>query len=70
MLGRRRNIAGIGLTCVIRAYATDNSIGRRIDGSSFPGLVTRVEIGHIRIGTAGYGRSKSCGWGSSLSQRT
>jgi hypothetical protein len=41
-----------------------------IEGSSFSGLVTRVEIGHIRIGSDGNGRIKSCGSGSSLSQRT
>jgi hypothetical protein len=32
-------------------YAADNSIGSRIEGSSFSGLLTRVEIGHIRIGS-------------------
>jgi hypothetical protein len=42
-----------------------NSIGSRIDGSSFSGLLTRVEIGHIRIGSEGYGRIKSLGSGSS-----
>jgi hypothetical protein len=41
------------------AYATDNSIGSTIEGSSFSGLLTRVEIGHIRIGWAGNGRIKS-----------
>jgi hypothetical protein len=30
-----------------------NSIGSAIEGSSFSGLLTRVEIGHIRIGSAG-----------------
>jgi hypothetical protein len=30
-------------------------IGSTIDGSSFSGLLTRVEIGHIRIGPAGAG---------------
>jgi hypothetical protein len=33
-----------------------NSIGSTIEGSSFSGLLTRVEIGHIRIGSAGNGR--------------
>jgi hypothetical protein len=28
-------------------------MGSRIEGSSFAGLLTRVEIGHIRIGWAG-----------------
>ena len=34
------------------------------------GLLTRVEIGHIRIGSAGNGRIRSRGSASSLSQRT
>src|SRR5438105_11995477 len=42
--------------------------GRLIDGSSFSGLLTRVEIGHIRIRSAGNGRIKSRGSGSSPSQ--
>ena len=50
-------------------YAADNLIGSTIDGSSFSGLFTRVEIGHIRIGSAGNGTIKSRGSGSSLSQR-
>jgi hypothetical protein len=37
----------------------------KIDGSSFSGLFTRVEIGHIRIGPAGNGRIKSRGSSSS-----
>jgi len=40
-----------------------------MEGSSFSGLLTLVEIGHIRIGAAGIGRIKSRGFGSSLSQR-
>ena len=40
-------------------YAADSSIGLRIEGSSFSGLLTRVEVGHIRIGSAGNGRIKS-----------
>ena len=44
-------------------YAADNSIGSTIEGSSFSGLLTRVEIGHIRIGSAGNGRISSCGSG-------
>jgi hypothetical protein len=51
-------------------YAADNSIGSRIEGSSFSGLLTRVEIGHIRIGSAGNGPIRSRGSYSSLSQRT
>jgi hypothetical protein len=46
-----------------------NSICSRIEGSSFPGLFTRVEIGHIRIGSDGKGVIRSRGPGSSLSQR-
>ena len=38
-------------------------MGSTIDGSSFSGLLTRVEIGHIRIGSAGNGRIKSRGSG-------
>jgi hypothetical protein len=30
-------------------------MGSTIDGSSFSGLLTRVEIGHMRIGSAGNG---------------
>jgi hypothetical protein len=37
----------------------DDIIGSIIDGSSLSGLLTRVEIGHIRIGSAGNGRIKS-----------
>jgi hypothetical protein len=52
-------------------YATEtfNVMGSMIEGSSFSGLFTRVEIGHIRIGSDGKGRIKSRGSGSSLSQR-
>jgi hypothetical protein len=32
-------------------------------------LFTRVDIGHIRIGSAGNGRNRSRGSGSSLSHR-
>jgi hypothetical protein len=56
---------------VVRPYAAEvaNSIGSTIEGLSFSGLLTRVEIGHIRIGSAGNGRIKSPGSGSSPSQR-
>ena len=37
------------------AAEVTNSIGSMIDGSSFSGLFTRVEIGHIRIGSEGKG---------------
>ena len=43
-------------------------MGSTIDGSSFSGLLTRVEIGYIRRGSAGNGRINSRGSGSSLSQ--
>jgi hypothetical protein len=33
----------------------------RIDASSFSGLFTRVEIGHVVIGSAGNVKSRSCG---------
>ncbi len=44
--------------------------GSTIDGSSFSGLLTRVEIGHMRIGPAGNGRINSRGSASSLNHRT
>jgi hypothetical protein len=47
-----------------------SSIGSTIEGSSFSGLLTRVEIGHMRIRSAANGRIKSRGSGSSPSQRT
>jgi hypothetical protein len=40
-------------------YAANNSTGSTIDGSSFSGLLTRVEIGHICIGSARNSRIKS-----------
>jgi hypothetical protein len=43
------------------AVAALSSIGSTIEGSSFSGLLTLVEIGHIRIGSAGNGRIKSRG---------
>ena len=36
-----------------------SSIGSTIEGSSFSGLLTPVEIGHIRIKSEGNGRIKS-----------
>jgi hypothetical protein len=54
----------------LRLYGSlDRLIGSTIEGSSFSGLLTRVEIGHIRIGSAGNGLIRSPGSGSSLSQR-
>ncbi len=37
-----------------------------IEGSSFSGLLTRVEIGDMRIRSAGKGRIKSRGWGEAF----
>jgi hypothetical protein len=39
-------------------------IGSRIVGSSLSGLLTRVEIGHIVMGSLGYGTNRSRGSGS------
>jgi hypothetical protein len=36
-------------------------MGSRIEGSSFSGLFTRVEIGHMRIGSAGTAASDRAG---------
>jgi hypothetical protein len=54
-----------------RGYAANeaNENGSMIDGSSFSDLLTRVEIGDIRIGSAGCGRSKPCGSVATPSQR-
>jgi hypothetical protein len=49
----------------VGVHAADNSIGSTIDGSSFSGLLTRFEIGHIRIGSAGNRRIRSRGSGFS-----
>jgi hypothetical protein len=40
-----------------------------IEGSSFSGLLTRVDIGHMRIGSEANGRIKSRTSASSPSQR-
>ena len=58
-----RNIA----RCIDQA--ADSSTGSTIEGSSLSGLLTRVEIRHRRIGSAGNGRIRSCGSGPSPSQR-
>jgi hypothetical protein len=54
---------------VLYAAEVSNAIGSTIEGSSFSGLLARIEIGHIRIGSAGKGLIRSRGSGSSLSQR-
>ena len=55
--------------CGPYAASVATSIGSTIAASSFSGLLTRVEIGHIRIGAAGNGRIRSRGSASSPSQR-
>ena len=55
MFGNKRTAS------LVYATAMANSIGSTIDGSSFSGLLTWVEIGHIRIGSAGKGRINSRG---------
>jgi hypothetical protein len=56
--------------CIGYAASVAIRIGSIMEGSSFSGLLTRVEIGHIRIKSAGKGRIRSRGSGSSPSQRT
>lgn len=64
-------ISGIGGDALAACYAeAASSIGSMMNGSSFSGLLTRGEIGHIRIGSAANGRIRSLGSGSSPSQRT
>jgi hypothetical protein len=52
------------------AASVAGSMGSKIERSSFSGLLTRVEIAHIRSSSAGKGRIRSRGSGSSPSQRT
>jgi len=54
-----------------RTYAASlpKSMGSIIKGSSFSGLFTRLDIGHIRIRPAEKGRISWRGSGSSLSHR-
>ena len=49
-LAQRHSDVSFGKSFGSGSYAADNLIGSTIDGSSFSGLFTRVEIGHIRIG--------------------
>jgi hypothetical protein len=52
------------------AHTSDNSVVRsKSDGSSFSGLFTRVEIGHMVIGSEGQVMRRSRGSGSALSQQ-
>jgi len=44
-----------------QAASIVSSIGSTIDGSSFSGLLTRVDIGHIRIRSAGNGPHRVAG---------
>jgi len=46
--------------------ASGTAIGSAIDASSFSSLLTDVEIGHTRTGSAGNDRISSCGSRSSL----
>jgi hypothetical protein len=57
--GISRQMIVISMTCPDdqdEAAVRASWIGSTIEGSSFSGLLTRVEIGHIRIGSAGNGR--------------
>ena len=77
--GHFRTAAAAALCCLVghfsghvsSTYAASgaSSIGSTIERSSFSGLLTRVEIGHMRIRSAANGRIKSHGSGSSLTQR-
>jgi hypothetical protein len=73
--GRRHKTAGDRNLAVVpvqrRHYAASlaNWTGSMIDGSSFSGLLTRVEIGQIHMRPAGKERIRSRGSGSSLSHR-
>ena len=53
----------------VHAASVFDLIGSRIEESSFSGLLTRVEISHIRIRSAGKDRTRERGSASSLSQR-
>jgi hypothetical protein len=44
-----------------QAASVASSIGSTIEASSFSGLLTRVDIGHIRNSSAGNGRIRSLG---------
>ena len=67
---RTQNLPGISAPPFDYSALTGQCDRSTIDLSSFSGLLTRVEIGHIRIGSAGNCRIKSRGSGSSPSQRT
>ena len=47
-----------------RSFLSGTSTGSKMDGSSFSGLFTFVEIGHIVMGSEGKGTSRSRGSGS------
>jgi hypothetical protein len=67
IFGAGRNSAGAALASVLWQHSTEgrtsveNWIGSAIEGSSFSGLLTRVEIGHKRIGSAGKAASSHAG---------
>jgi hypothetical protein len=44
-------------------FCRQGSLTGAVEGSSFSGLLTHVDMGHIRVGSAGYGRIKSSGSG-------
>jgi hypothetical protein len=49
-------VASCSCRSFIYATSVASSIGLTIEGSSFSGLLTRGEVGHMRIGLAGKGR--------------
>ena len=57
----RQPAQAVSSYCNALRTAVANSIGSTMDGSSFSGLLTRVEIGQIRMGLAGNGRINSRG---------
>jgi malonyl CoA-acyl carrier protein transacylase len=51
--GKPTSMSRAGRLLSFYAPEAASLIGSRIEGSSFSGLLTRVEIGHIRFGSAG-----------------
>jgi hypothetical protein len=71
-MGETHGIPGVLAPSIRQA---SSSIRRQFDrfedrGLSFSGLLTRVDIAHFRINSAGNGRVRSLGSGSSPSQRS
>jgi hypothetical protein len=50
---KRPDGSATGAAAIYATSVVVSSIGSTIEGSSFSGLFTRVEIGHIRISSAG-----------------